>query len=470
MATTQTKRRYGAACCAFLVLGLPLLALTACARAPSRPDFARLYAASERGYEKQPPVILLHGVLGAKLRKADGEEVWPGGLRRLAFSQYRNLALPIDAQTLMPVADELEPYAIFDSAAGSDFYGAIVRTLRDSGGYRAGQLGERAKRGEKRYYVFLYDWRRDNIDSVRALDALIERIRADYANPALRVDIVAHSNGGLIARYYARYGTQDLLDGNDFPVTQAGAKKIRRLILLGTPNFGSVSAITAFAAGMKVGFRRIPPEVLMTMPSAYQLFPHALNTWVINGRGEPLDRDVFDSELWRRFEWGVYNADIRQRVLKRFKDPAQGVAYLATLERYFHKYLERARRFTWALTVQEPVRGIRPIVLGGDCEFTPARVLVEDIDGDSVLRLFPKDIARPLPGVNYEALMLEPGDGTVTKASLLARESVDPTVPRHEYSHFPLDYSFFLCERHDQLTGNLSFQDNLLHALLSVDR
>ena len=66
--------------------------------------------------------------------------------------------------------------------------------------------------------------------------------------------------------------------------------------------------------------------------------------------------------------------------------------------------------------------------------------------------------------------MLEPGDGTVTKASLLARESLDPTVPRHEYSHFPLDYAFFLCERHDRLTGNPSFQDNLLHALLSVDR
>ena len=45
----------------------------------------------------------------------------------------------------------------------------------------------------------------------------------------------------------------------------------------------------------------------------------------------------------------------------------------------------------------------------------------------------------------------------------------DPSVARHKYSYFPLKFAFFLCEKHDALTGNLSFQDNLLHALLSID-
>jgi hypothetical protein len=79
-------------------------------------------------------------------------------------------------------------------------------------------------------------------------------------------------------------------------------------------------------------------------------------------------------------------------------------------------------------------------------------------------------VRHPQPGIDYGMLMLEPGDGTVTKASLLAREALDPAQPRHPWSHFPLDYALFLCERHDRLTGNVSFQDNLLHALLSVDR
>lgn len=66
--------------------------------------------------------------------------------------------------------------------------------------------------------------------------------------------------------------------------------------------------------------------------------------------------------------------------------------------------------------------------------------------------------------------MLEPKDCTVTKASLLARQTVDPSVAKHQYSFFPVDYAIFLCETHSQLTGNVNFQNNLLHALLGVDR
>ena len=113
--------------------------------------------------------------------------------------------------------------------------------------------------------------------------------------------------------------------------------------------------------------------------------------------------------------------------------------------------------------------GVRYVVFGGDCDLTPARFVVEELDGESHLRLWPDDIRRPVPGVDYGRLMLEPGDGVVTKASLLAREALDPAVPRHEYSFFPMNFAFFLCESHDALTGNINFQDNLLHALLSAD-
>jgi hypothetical protein len=139
------------------------------------------------------------------------------------------------------------------------------------------------------------------------------------------------------------------------------------------------------------------------------------------------------------------------------------------LERYFEKHLERARRFVWSLTVPLPETPYKLIVFGGDCHMTPARLLVEEVDGVSEVCLYPGEIKNPVPGIDYETLMLEPGDGTVTKASLLARESLDPSVPRHKYSFFPLYYPIFLCELHDQLTSNLIFQDNLLHSLLSQD-
>ena len=65
--------------------------------------------------------------------------------------------------------------------------------------------------------------------------------------------------------------------------------------------------------------------------------------------------------------------------------------------------------------------------------------------------------------------MLEPGDGRVTKPSLLARETLDPSAPQLDESFLPVAYWFFLCEQHDRLTSNVSFQDNLLNVLLSRD-
>lgn len=47
---------------------------------------------------------------------------------------------------------------------------------------------------------------------------------------------------------------------------------------------------------------------------------------------------------------------------------------------------------------------------------------------------------------------------------------LDPSIPRHKWVSFPLDYPIFLCESHNNLTSNVIFQDSLLHTLLSLDQ
>jgi len=440
------------------------LALLACAT--PRPDLRRLY---EFGMTAagQPPVIVIPGILGSRLRDAaTGKELWPGSLGSLVFGAKEHLALPFDPETLQPAA-EARPNGLFEAVLGSDFYGEILRTLEQSGGYRPARPGEKADPRARRYYVFAYDWRQDNVRTAAKLDAFIEQIRRDYGDPQLKVDIVAHSMGGLVTRYFLRYGAQDvlpMLHRDDFRVPDAGAGKVRTAILLGTPNLGSAGSLHGFIEGAAVGLRRIPTEVLATMPSAFQLFPHPINDWLLDIRGEPLDRDVFDVEIWRRFQWSVFSPEAIARLHARGADPA-------ALQRLFEANLERARRFVWSLSVQpERDAGVRIVVFGGDCSLTPARLLVEEMGGESVVRLYPDDIAQPLPGVDYGRLMLEPGDNQVTKPSLLAREKLDPTAERHRWLFFPMAYSFFLCEEHQKLTGNLSFQDNLLNVLLSRER
>lgn len=455
-----------------LALAVVLMATLAagCATNEPLPDLKALYA-KQSGESIQPPVILIHGVLGSRLSSRDsGREAWPGSIRRIAFSDYASLRLDIDPDTLTALPSHLEVSGITDRAAGRDFYGRIIDVLTEAAGYSLSEPGIGAERGERRMYVFTYDWRRDNIETVRKLDALIGQIRADYADPDLKVDIIAHSMGGLITRYYVRYGSLDTLDDNDFPVNNHGGERVRRAILLGTPNLGAAKSVEVFLTGFKIGFGTVPPEVVATFPTTYQALPHPLNDWIVLPDGRPLKRDLFSVDLWRRFEFSIFDPTVRERIAQRYATQAEADAYLATLEAYFAKYIERARRFVWSLTVPIPDPTVHYVVFGGDCAMTPARVLVEEIDGESVLRLNPADVVNRVPGIDYDHLMLEPGDGTVTKASLLARQTLDPTVARHKYSFFPLDYAFFLCEGHDALTGNINFQDNLLHALLSADR
>lgn len=431
-----------------------------------QPDLARLYRM--RGSAKAetvPPVIVIPGILGSRLRRQHSDEdLWPPNtILSLLVDRQQQLALKFDPKTLEVLPDDVEAYDLFEGALGRDFYGEILRTLEHSGGYARGEPGKPVDGHRRRYYVLPYDWRQDNVVTARKLDALIEQIRSDYRNPGLKVDVIGHSMGGLITRYYLRYGTADVLDGNELPVNLQGAAKLNKVILLGTPNLGTVTSVHRFLRGWKLGLRTIPPEVLVTMPSIYELFPHPLNDWLIGVNGEPLDRDLFDTDTWRELRWSVFDQDKAMELRARGQD-------VEAMQRWFEKRLNRARRFVWALTVPLPSIPVRIIVFGGDCNPTPARLLLEKGGGEAMTRLSPDEIRHPRPGVDYDSLMLEPGDGIVTRASLLARQNLNPAEPRHQHIFFPLAYSVFLCENHDRLTGNLTFQDNLLNVLLTGER
>ena len=435
------------------------------------PDLHRLYMESMMVTD-QPPVIFIHGVLGSRLKDTkSNEDVWPGTISRLFSHDYSDAAYEINPETLEPKPSNSEPYDIFDGAAGQDFYGKIVHTLSEIGGYKLTKIGQKVNPRQKNYYVFLYDWRQDNVKSAVDLADVIEQIRIDYNNPNLKVDIVAHSMGGLITRYYIRYGKQDVVNDNDFDkkLTMYGAERLRRVILLGTPNLGSVRSLSLFITGLDIGVNQIGTETLASMPSLYQLFPHSLNNWIVTSEGKSLDRDLYDVDIWRSFKWSIFDPKVRQRILEKYDNKKDAEQHLATFERYFEKNLERARRFSWSLSIATPKPEPKLMVFGGGCTLTPARILVEEVAGDSMVRMYPNEITQPITGVDYDALLLEPGDGSVTKASLLGRNALDPSVQRHKYIHLPIEQSFFLCESHESLTGNLNFQDNLLNTLLSRD-
>jgi pimeloyl-ACP methyl ester carboxylesterase len=444
------------------------ICLGGCARF-DRPPLGALYRPA-RANTGQPPLVLIPGAFGSSLRdRRTHREVWPGSSVELLTSDYRGLEVGIDPATLEPRAGDIEAYDLFEQGLGRDFYGQLLRTLEQIGGYVRCLAGVPPPVDRRNFYVYPYDFRLDNVRAARGLHELIERIRADYGDPRLTVDVLAHSNGGLLARYYARYGTADLPQSGAFAPTGAGAKSIRRLLLVGTPNLGTLQPVLSLLQGEQVGLRKIPREVIATWASGAQMMPHPALPWLLDASGRPLDYDLFDIGTWRSLGWSVFNPEIAERTVSRHGGGAEGQRHHGLLCEFLAKHLERGRRFMESLSVPAPGVEPRTSVFGGDCELTLARMVAERVESRLLARERIADIAAPVPGVDYEALMFEPGDTVVTRSSLLGRGTLNIAAPRDEIESLHVAHAVFLCEHHQQLTGNPSFQENLLHALLSAD-
>ena len=451
-------------------LALACLLLAPTPALADKPDLERLYA-SLVDDPAQPPVILIHGLMGSTLVDArTGKQFWPGSLGSLAFGNYARLGVAEDA--------ELVPGELVTGLAGVvDYYGQLLQVLETVGRFKRGVPGNAVPADDRRrYYVYLYDWRRDNVDAARGLHELIEKVRADYGDPALRVDLIAHSNGGLVANYYLRYGARDVL-ADTVPVpTYEGAARVRRVLMLGTPNLGSVTSLYRLQHGVRVGLRTVPVEVLATFATPFQALPHPEVQAVVDRHGQPVALDVYDPETWRARQWSVYSPEVVERVRESGGEPAQGQRAVRELQATFERHLVRAGRFQRALAVPFADPAVEVALFGGDCTLTLARAIhVRDVGGER-LAYAPREV---LPaGSNLELtdgarkkldrLLFEPGDGLVTRASQVARDR--PLAPRAAGGRpaplFPLAQSFFLCEGHGQLTANAYFQNNLLNFLL----
>jgi pimeloyl-ACP methyl ester carboxylesterase len=440
------------------------LALLLAACGPTRPDLVRLYEA-ETQHLTQPPVILIHGLMGSTLvERSSGKEFWPGGIGTMAFSEYRELARMKAAED---AGGGLVPGDLFYGVGGVDYYKALTDTLENVGRFKRGQPGEAIHADDRRrYYVLLYDWRKENLEAVRQLHALIEQIRIDYGDPNLAVDILAHSNGGLIANYYLRYGPNDVLDQAQFTPWDEGAHRVRRVVMLGTPSLGAVTSLERLQHGFKIALRTVPVEVLTTFATPFETLPHPDAQVVFSAQGQPIRFDVYDPETWRSRRWAVFSPDVSARVVASAPDVASGEAQLAALQALFVHHLQRAKRFQLSLSAPIRSNGVEVAAFGGDCTMTPARaVLDRDKAGGERLVIRPEDVQDRVAGVDYERLMLQPGDGLVTRDSQLGRGL--EVAPGETAGTFPLVQSFFLCETHDQLSVNPYFQNNLLNFLLA---
>lgn len=151
------------------------------------------------------------------------------------------------------------------------------------------------------------------MESAQLLADHIDAIRLAYGDPELKVDLIAHSMGGLVARYYLLYGGEDLLASASLPEpTMAGAAHVAHAVLLATPNEGSMAGFVSMLRGARVGFRSVSPLVLFTMPSCYEMLPAPGDPVFVDRSGASRALDLYDPETWASHRWSIYDPDLRK--------------------------------------------------------------------------------------------------------------------------------------------------------------
>jgi pimeloyl-ACP methyl ester carboxylesterase len=299
-------------------------------------------------------------------------------------------------------------------------------------------------------HVFSYDWRRDLVESARRFDETLEALADARGEHDAQFNVVGHSMGGLVARYYLRHGTAE--PDPDAPVTWAGARRIKNLILVAVPNAGGIHALEALLLGNRVGlsYATLASPVVARMPSVYQLLPPVGAPALVDHAGEPLDADLHDIETWRRFGWGPFGP----RKLVTLADGRDKVEFAE----YVESALRRARAFHAALakTPDTPCPS-RVIILGGDCLSTLARGLVPEKGGPPRF--------EPLNRKEAEG-MFDAGDGRVTRASVLGSHLPGADDAETGCGYPEVAHAFFGSADHHGIYNEPTFQSVLLRRLL----
>ncbi len=183
-------------------------------------------------------VLIVPGIMGSRL----GRPTLADRSRRVVWIDPVSIAEGAIRALQLPAGQDLRPMGVLLYA-----YARLQLSL-----HAAGIAAE----------LHAYDWRRGVDDLGRAL---AERIRADNRP----VVLVGHSMGGMVART---------------ALALLPRRLVRKLVLIGTPNFGSYAPVQAFR-GTYPFVRRVTlldpvhtpealaAEVFKTFPGLYQLLP-----------------------------------------------------------------------------------------------------------------------------------------------------------------------------------------------------
>lgn len=419
-----------------------------------------------RAQSRASTIVFVPGIMGSELYDtSDGQPVWGtfwsgGAWEDTLVKMALPLAIdePVSAleDSVVPGGELLVAELALQSGAirargYPGLFEGLVQALTEADTHHTPTALsiEDAVAGRDPVLGFGYDWRREIASEVQRLHEVVLAASRERqlrtGNP--RIDIIAHSMGNLLVRWYLRYGTAPVPDDDSLPeLTWAGVQYVERVLLVAPPNKGEARALEVLLRGAEQHplLPVYPPAVVATFPSAYQLLPRLEDARVVySDTGEPVD--VYDVKVWEGFGWGPFSEDQDDELRVLMPGVETRAERLALLRRHMAACLIHARRFHRALDVPaHPPPELRMHAFAGDAHPTLAVLRVNRQTGATAW-------ADP-----------EPGDGTLTRTSALGQSRTDLEAP----PVFHPDSVHFNRANHLQMVGDRAFLDQALYLLL----
>ncbi|WCL49261.1 lipase/acyltransferase domain-containing protein [Leptospira sp. GIMC2001] len=331
------------------------------------------------------PVVLVPGIKGSILKDNKGDIRWLTGFQSLNFSTPE-LRLYGESYDLIPSGAiprvTAIPY-ILDVAIYSPF------------------LESMSQEKDIDFYVFSYDWRKDNLINRDRLISFLESLNQKYKKKPI---LVGHSMGGMIS----------------LSIENSKPNLVDKVIYVGTPFRGGIGFMDDLMLGVDTGLNSeiVSPCVLAKFRSVYGFFPR-LNTadsknTILDEQGKSLSVDFFSAKDWHDHSLGHYSINCKP------DDLPNPIA--------FQDILNRAKLFRKSLDPSKPINSTnRRLVISAKNRSTMR----------SMVRLSKAEMGKGSEW-KFDSSPKVPGDGSVCYEDSLPPDGIKYDSLETEYEHSAL--------------------------------